>query len=391
MLLYNAKIVSMAQNDTDNGYIRVIDGKIADIDTMKNLKTTPTESDINLKGMTVYPGFIDAHTHLGVWEDGLGFEGDDGNEDTDPCAPQLRAIDMINPNDRCFTEAINAGVTCVVAGMGSANPIGGTFVAMKTFGSRCIDERIVTNPLCVKFALGENPKNVYNDKNATPVTRMAIAAIIREQLAKTKRYMEDVDAYNADNELSLPEYDIKCEAMIPLLRREIKAHFHCHRADDIFTAMRIAKEFGLDYVIIHATEGHDITDEMKNNDVCCIIGPVLCDRSKPELRRQEITNGAQLEKAGIEFAICTDHPCVPIQYLPLSAGICIKGGLSEQKALEAITINAASICGIANRVGTLEVGKDADIVAFSGKFYEVLSSPEFVMIDGKTVVNKLQK
>lgn len=387
MLIYNAKIVTMAAEDFENGYIKIKDGKISDIGDMKTLKEKPAADDVNAYGLTLYPGFIDAHTHLGVWEDGLGFEGDDGNEETDPCTPQLRAIDMINPTDRCFSEALGAGITTVISGMGSANAIGGSFVAMKTYGSKCIDKRIVKNPLCIKFALGENPKTIYNDKDSTPATRMAIAAIIREQLFKAARYMEDWIAYEKDKDNTMPEYDMKCEALIPLLKGEIKAYFHCHRADDIFTAVRIAKEFNLRYVIIHATEAHDIAAELKEENAECIIGPILCDRSKPELRRHDIANGAALESKGMDIAICTDHPVIPVQYLPISAGMCIKAGMSERKALEALTVNPAKICEIDDRAGTLEKGKDADIIGFDGKFYEVMSSPRLIIAGGNIIRN----
>lgn len=387
MLIYNAKIFTVSGDIIENGFIRTEGGKISAIGKMLELKTPPTHEDFNAYGLNVYPGFIDAHCHIGVWENGIDFEGDDGNETTDPTTPQLRAIDMINPNDYCFTEAALGGVTTVISGMGSANAIGGAFLAMKTVGSKCIDKRIVKSPVAVKFALGENPKRVYNDRDETPMTRMATAALIREQLLKTKRYIADWDGYRAnlgtEDEDSMPDFDMKCEALVPLLERKIKAHFHCHRADDIFTAIRIAKEFNLDYVLVHATDGSLITEELAEENAKCIIGPIIADRSKPELKNQTIENGAKLHSAGISFAICTDHPENPIQYLPLAAGVAMKGGLDEKTALEAITLTAAKIVGIDERVGSLEVGKDADIVALDGNFYDVLSKAKFVMVDGK--------
>lgn len=390
MLIYNAKIYTMAGEPLENGFIRTQGSKIAEIGPMLELKTPPTREDFNAYGMNVYPGFIDSHSHIGMWEDGLDFEGDDGNEATDPSTPQLRAIDAVNPNDRCFSEAARAGVTTVVVGMGSANPVGGEFIAMKTSGSRRIDKRLLKAPVAVKFALGENPKRVYNDRDETPVTRMATAAIIREQLFKARRYQEDLTEYNAnlgtDDETDMPDFDMKCEALLPLLRREIKAHFHCHRADDIFTAVRIAKEFDLDYVLIHATEGGMIADELAEDNAKCILGPVIADRCKPELRNQTIENAARLRKAGVDVAICTDHPETPVQYLPLSCGVAIRGGLSENDALAAITSKAAEICGISDRVGTLEVGKDADIVCMDGKFYDVLTKATLVVADGTPVL-----
>lgn len=390
MLIYNAKIVTMCGEDIENGFIRTNGSKIAEIGRMLDLKTPPTPADFDAYGLTVYPGFIDAHCHLGVFEDGIGFEGDDGNEETDPITPQLRAIDMINPNDYCFLEAARGGVTTVLAGMGSANPIGGTFVAMKTYGSKCIDKLVFKNPVAMKFALGENPKTVYNDKNQSPNTRMATAALIREQLYKTKRYIDDKEAYTdsigTDDELAPPDYDIKCEALIPVLEGDVKAHFHCHRADDIFTAIRLSKEFNLDYVLIHATEGGLIADELAEENAKCIIGPIFADRCKPELKNQTIENGARLRNHNVEFAICTDHPENPIQYLPIAAGLAMRGGLDEHTALAAITSKAAEICGISDRVGTLEVGKDADIVIYKDKFYDVTSEPKLVLVNGEIVI-----
>ena len=390
MLIYNAKIYTMGDAGViDNGFILTENGKIARVGKMTELETPPTREDFNAFGMNVYPGFIDVHTHLGMWEDGLGFEGADGNEITDPATPQLRAIDGVNPNDYCFLEGAKAGVTTVLTGVGSANPVGGEFAAMKTFGSRRIDKRIVRSPAAIKFALGENPKKCYNDRDETPTTRLATAAVIREQLYKTRRYMQDIVDYESslgtENEGSMPDYDIKCEALIPLLKGKVRAHFHCHRADDIFTAVRLAKEFDIKCVLIHATEGGLIADELKEDGFPCVVGPIIADRCKPELSRQSIQNAALLHKAGIEVAICTDHPENPIQYLPLAAGVCIKGGLDKEAALAAITINAAKIAGIEDRVGSIEVGKDADIAVMNGEFYDVLTTAELVLVDGEEV------
>ena len=390
MLIYNAKIYTMTEAGViDNGFILTEKGKIARVGKMTELETPPTREDFNAFGMNVYPGFIDLHTHLGMWEDGLGFEGEDGNEITDPATPQLRAIDGVNPNDRCFFEAARAGVTSVLTGVGSANPVGGEFVAMKTYGSKRIDKRIIRSPAAIKFALGENPKKCYNNRDETPTTRLATAAIIREQLYKTRRYMQDIVDYESslgtENEGSMPDYDIKCEALMPLLKGKVRAHFHCHRADDIFTAVRLAKEFELKCVLIHATEGGLIADELAEDGFPCVVGPIIADRCKPELSRQSIENAALLNRAGIKVAICTDHPENPIQYLPLAAGVCIKGGLDKETALAAITVNAAKIAGIADRVGTIEAGKDADIAVMDGEFYDVLTTAKLVLVDGKEV------
>ena len=390
MLIYNAKIYTMGEAGViDNGFVLVEGGKIARVGKMSELETPPVREDFNAFGMNVYPGFIDVHTHLGMWEDGLGFEGSDGNEITDPSTPQLRAIDGVNPNDYCFLEGAKAGITSVLTGVGSANPVGGEFIAMKTYGSRRIDKRIIRSPAAIKFALGENPKKCYNDRDETPTTRLATAAVIREQLYKTRRYMQDIVDYEAslgtENEGSMPDYDMKCEALIPLLKGKVKAHFHCHRADDIFTAVRLAREFEIKCVLIHATEGGIIADELTEDGFPCVVGPIIADRCKPELSRQTIRNAALLHNAGIEVAICTDHPENPIQYLPLAAGVCIKGGLDKEAALSAITINAAKIAGIEDRVGSIEVGKDADIAVMDGEFYDVLTQARLVLIDGEEV------
>ncbi len=388
MIIYNAKIVPVTGETIEKGFIETENGKIKALGNMSDMPRKPENSDIDAEGLTAYPAFIDAHCHIGVFANGYGFEGDDGNEETDPATPQLRAIDAVNPMDYCFTEAARGGIGTVVTGMGSANPIGGTFVAMKTWGSKRIDRRVIKNPVAMKMALGENPKSVYHEKEETPTTRMATAAVIRENLFKTKRYMEEMAEYEktkgTDDETGRPDYDIKCEALIPVLNREIKVHFHCHRADDIFTAVRLAEEFGLDYVLIHATEGGLIADEL-DKGTQCVIGPVFGDRCKPELMNADIANGKKLCDNGMEIAICTDHPENPIQYLPSMAGLAMRGGLTEKQALEAITINPARFCGIDDRVGSLETGKDADIVLFSGTFHDISKTPEIVIMNGEVI------
>ena len=269
MIIYNARIFT-ASDDLgiiECGFIETADGIITAVGNMDDFSGSLDTGDvIDASGLTVYPAFVDAHCHIGICENGLGFEGDDVNEATDPSTPHLRAIDSVNASDRCFIEAAQAGVGTVVTGVGSANPIGGSLLAMKTYGSTRVDKLIIRDPVAIKFALGENPKRVYNDRDETPITRMATVAVIREQLMKARRYMEDLAEYErtkgTDDESSRPDLDMKCEALIPLLRREIKAHFHCHRQDDIYTAIRIAKEFSLDYVLIHATDGWLIADEL---------------------------------------------------------------------------------------------------------------------------------
>ena len=386
MYIYNAKIHTMSGQTLENGYIRIENGKIAELSTAK---LAFVESDFDCKGADLYPGFIDSHTHLGMIEDGLGFEGDDSNEETDPITPHLRAIDAINPMDDCFKEAVLAGITTVVTGPGSANPISGELVAIKTHGRRIDDMLIGT--IGMKFALGENPKTVYNDKNVTPVTRMATAALIREAIFKAKKYDQDIKEAENDSELDPPDFDIKCEALLPLARKEVKAHFHCHRADDIFTAIRIAKEFDIDFILIHATEGHLVADILGREGVSAVVGPIICDRSKPEMKQLSTANPLSMWKNGVEISLCTDHPVIPVQYLPMSAAVAVKAGLPFDEAMKSITINAAKIVGISDRVGSIEVGKDADFALFDGNPLEIMSQAVMVMINGEIVVNNISK
>lgn len=381
MYIYNAKIFTMEKAIIDKGFVMVENGKIA-----KVAEGTPydtTESDINASGASLYPGFIDAHTHLGIIGDGIGFESDDCNEETDPVTPQLRVIDGINPFDKCFEEALQAGITTVLTSPGSANTICGEISAIKTHGKR-IDDMLIKN-VAIKFALGENPKTVYHDKDETPITRMATVALIREALYKAKKYAQALEKSKNDDEIDPPEYDIKCEALLPLLRKEIAAHFHCHRADDICTALRICKEFDIDCVLVHATEGYKIADILEKEKAKAIVGPIICDRSKPEMKNLDTKNAGILAKNNVEIALCTDHPVIPVQYLFMSGAVAVKNGLDRYKALEAMTITPAKICGIDDRVGSIKVGKDADLVLFNGDPFNVMTSPEMIMINGKVV------
>lgn len=384
MIIINAKIYTMDKSLTviDNGYIKTEGSKIAKIGAMSEL-VTEDENTIDVKGSSVYPGFIDAHTHLGMFEDSLTFEGDDGNESTDPITPQLRAIDGANPLDRYFSEALSAGVTTALISPGSANPIAGQIAAIKTYGKR-IDNMIIKSPAAIKFSLGENPKCVYNDKGQMPITRMAIAALIRETLSKAKKYYNDKKRFYEDSRnFDEPEYDAKYEALMPLFRREIPAHFHAHRADDIFTAIRISEEFGIRCVLVHATDGHLICDEIRG---CCegvLSGPFLTDRSKPELKNLTPCSPGILNNNGIPTAIITDHPETPLQYLTLCAAVAVREGMHQTDALKAITSTAAEICGISDRVGSIETGKDADMVIFNGDPLDIIQKPEGVIVNGQ--------
>ena len=384
MYLIHGILHTMVSDVIDDGFVAFEGGKITAAGVMDAL-TLPEGADVlDVSGCHIYPGLVDAHSHLGMFGDSLGFESDDGNEITDPVTPQLRAIDAINPFDRCFQEAREGGVTTVVTGPGSANAIGGQMAAVKTVGRR-VDDMIVRAPVAMKFALGENPKSCYNDRHETPITRKATAALIREELFKAKEYLDKKNRAVEDEDAEAPEFDLKLEALLPVIKGELPAHFHAHRADDIATAVRIAKEFGLKYVIIHGTEAHRIADLLAQDGTRVVTGPIIGDRSKPELANQRIDNTAILKKAGVQVAICTDHPENPEQYLPMGAAVCAKQGIEVEDAMAAITRDAAEIAGISDRVGTLEVGKDADIAVFRGHPLELSAAVEAVFIDGVRV------
>lgn len=384
MLIINGTVHTMDGLTIPNGFVAVSGDKIAKVGPMEECPDHWEGETLDACNGHIMPGFIDAHCHLGMFGDAVGFEGDDGNEATDPCTPHLRAIDAINPLDRCFQEARAAGVTTVLTGPGSANPISGQFAAIKTTG-KWVDAMVVQAPVAMKLALGENPKCVYNERHETPVTRMATAAIIRENLRKAQEYGEKLEKAEQDEDEEKPDYDAKLEALLPVVRGELPVHIHAHRADDIATGVRIAKEFGLKCVIVHGTEGHLIPELLEQEGIPVITGPCLGDRSKPELSNMTIETPAVLTLHGVKTAICTDHPEVPIQYLPLCAGIAVKGGMLPEAALAAITINPAQIAGIDHRVGSLTPGKDADIVVTTGHPINLLSRVRAVFIGGVRV------
>ena len=382
MIISNAKIFLGTGKTLERGWLRVSKGKIEQVQEGAAPQPQRDEEVFDAAGMLLTPGFVDAHTHIGMWEDSMGFEGDDGNEDTDPCTPQLRAVDAVNPLERAFPEALAAGITTVLTGPGSSNPIGGRFTAMKTCG-RCIDSMLVCAEVGMKFALGENPKVTFHSRSQTPVTRMATAALIREQLNKALRYRDDRLSAEQDPELDMPEYDAKCEALQPLLAGKQKAFFHAHRADDIFTALRIAREFRLDAVLIHCTEGHLIADELLKAHAQVIWGPMLSSRTKPELSNYTPAAPGILAARGIPAALCTDHPELPIQYLPLSAGVAVAEGMDPTAALMAITSVPARMCGIGDRVGSIAPGLDADLLLFDCDPLSVGTKPAAVWVNGQ--------
>ena len=381
MLIFNGVVHPVDAPVIPNGYVELEDDKIKGVGPMEALPKGCEGPSLDVKGGHIVPGFVDAHCHLGLFGDALKFEGDDGNEATNPCTPHVRAIDGVNPLDRCFQEAREGGVTTVLTGPGSANPISGQGIVIKPLGA-WVDQMVLKVPATMKMALGENPKTVYNGRKETPTTRMGTASVIRTELARALEYMDRQDKADTEAGTNAPGYDPRLEALIPVLRGELPVHIHAHRADDIATAVRICREYGLQFVVVHGTEGYRVTELLAAEGVGVITGPILTDRSKPELAGLTIENPARLAKAGVEIAICTDHPVTPIQYLPLCAAVAVRGGLEPEEALRAITLGGARLAGVAHRVGSLTPGKDADVVVTSGHPLEWTGSVEHVFING---------
>ena len=379
MLLKNGIIHDAVNPKPYEADISIQDGKIAAIG--QGLQPAPGEEVIDLTGRAVYPGFVDAHSHLGLDNYGMGFEGHDYNEMGDIVSAQLRGIDGFNPQDKSISMALHGGVTCVGTGPGSANVIGGTFFAVKTYGN-CVDDMVVRDPVAMKCAFGENPKRVYRDKKDS--SRMTTAALLRETLFKAREYMEKKEAAG-DDVSKRPAFDMKLEALLPVMRREIPLKAHAHATEDLFTALRIAREFDLKITLEHVTEGHLIVEELVEENVPLAVGPTLGSASKFELRNKSWTTPGVLAAAGCQVSIITDSPVIPQEYLPLCAGLAVQAGMDPFAALQAITINPARHAGIADRVGSLEAGKDADIVVTDGCPFEVSTKVKHVFIDGKAV------
>lgn len=379
-LIKNGRIHDAVHREAYAADILLADGKIAAIG---GGLTAPADAAVfDADGLEVYPGFVDAHTHIGLDGYGIGYEGCDYNEMNDIWTPQLRAIDGINPRDPSLADARRAGVTCVCTGPGSANVLGGTFLAMKTVGDR-VDKMVVRDPVAMKCAFGENPKRCYRDKCDS--TRMSTAAFLRGALMQARDYGARKQAANGDI-TKMPAYNQKLEALLPVLAREIPLKAHAHQANDIFTALRIAREFNLRLTLEHVTEGHLIADELAGEkDVPMAVGPSLTFASKFELQNKSWSTPAVLTAAGCHVSIITDNSVIPQQYLPLCAGMAIKAGMDPFDALKAITLNPAEHIGVADRVGSLEVGKDADIVITAGSPFEVLTEVKAVFIDGARI------
>ena len=378
MLIINGKVFTMEGKPIENGFVRIKGKFIEEIGTMSVLENTKNEKILDVNGAWVMPGLIESHAHIGITEEKWGAIGDDSNEATNPSTATLRAIDGINPMDPAFHDAIQAGITSVMAGPGSANVVGGQFVFMKTQG-RCIDHMIVKFPAAMKIAFGENPKTTYGDQNLYPSTRMGTAAMLRNTLHQAVQYKKDKENGNIATE------DFEMEPWLPVLDKEIPMKAHAHRADDILTAIRIAKEFDVDITIDHGTEGHLIADDIKNSGFPVIAGTDLTSRSKLEVQNMDFKTCGVLQNAGVLCAITTDHPVALIQYLPLCAGLAVKHGLPLEEGIKAITINAAKICRVDDRVGSLKKGKDADIAIFSGNPMEIFTKTLYTIINGEIV------
>ena len=382
MLIVNGVVHTMENGVIPNGFVLVRGSRIGQAGPMSALPEDAGPGGlIDAGGGHILPGFIDAHCHLGLY--GCGGEEDDLNESPAPCTPHLRALDGVDPLNPYFEEARRAGVTCVHTGPGSANPIAGQSALLKTAG-RVADRMAVRAPAAMKFALGENPKRIHKDGG--PATRMATAALIRDKLTQALNYEAKCARAAAGNALDDPEFDPQLDALRPVAAGRLPAHFHAHRADDIVTAVRLSREFGLDCAIVHGTEGHLIADLLAKEGIPVITGPFLTDRGKPELAKLTMENTAILARAGVLTAICTDHPETPIALLPFCAAMAARAGMDEEEALAAITINAACICGAGDRLGSLSPGKDADLVVMDGHPFHWRTRVTHVLIDGLEVI-----
>jgi imidazolonepropionase-like amidohydrolase len=382
LLIKNGKILTMAGSVLERGCILIENNKIKSIEESIDLPDDCEVTVIDAHGLWVLPGLIEAHCHIGITEEKIGIAGEDCNETTLPITPYIRALDAINPMDPAFHNAIQAGITSVMVGPGSSNIVGGQFLFMKTQG-RVIDKMTVLEPAAMKVAFGENPKNSYKDLNKPPSSRMTIAALLREELFNAANYRKN--KMKAESKGEEAEEDFRLESWMPVLDRRIPLKAHVHRTDDILTAIRIAKEYHLKLTLDHCSEGHIIADEIKESGYPAIVGPDMTCKNKIELANADFKTAGILAKKGVLIALTTDHPVSLIQYLPICAGLAARNGLGIEEALKAITINAAVICGVDDRVGSLEVGKDADIAIFTGNPMEVFTHTVYTIINGEII------
>lgn len=387
LLIKNGILVTMTDDNVYIGDILIKDRKIAKICPQIDPLEVSGGKIIDASGCYVLPGLIDAHCHIGISEERRGADCDDCNETTNPLTPHMKALDAINPMDSAFEDAVRAGITSVMVGPGSTNVVGGHFLFMKTYGSRNIKDLVLLEPAAMKIALGENPKSTYGEQNLMPVSRMGIASMLREELFKARKYISNKqNAIKVKNEY---EDDFRLESWIPVFMKKIPLKAHVHRVDDILTAIRIANEFNLNLTLDHCSEGHLICNEIKASGFPTIVGPGFASRNKIEVKYSAFKTAGILSKAGVLIAITTDHPVTLIQTLPICAGFAVKAGLTMAEGLRAITINAAKICNVDQYVGSLEVGKDADIAIFNGNPMETFTNCLYTIING-TIVFDIQ-
>lgn len=384
MYIVGGKILTMAGEDYDNGVIRIVNGIITEIGSREKIAVNPQagENVITVDNGVIMPGLIEAHCHMGIMEEKKGMEGDDCNETVDPMTPWLRGLDAINSMDAAFDDAVRAGITTAMIGPGSSNVVGGQFALLKTKGRR-VDDLVVKAPAAMKIALGENPKVNYSGQNKSPSTRMAIAGMLRRELWEATEYLRRLERAEEQGEDFQKDFTKEC--WIPVLKGEIPLKAHVHRVDDIFTAIRIAEEFGLKMTLDHCSEGHLIAGELAEAGFPAIVGPDLTSRSKIEVQNMDFKTAGILHEAGVKVAITTDHPVSQIQYLPICAGLAVKSGLPMEEGLKAVTLYPAQICGVGDRLGSLEVGKDGDVAIFDGNPMEVFTKTLYTIIGGNVV------
>jgi len=380
LAIVGAHVVPVASDPVPDGVVLLRDGRIEAVGTREEVPVPGDAEVVDAAGGWLVPGLVDAHVHLGVWEEGEGWAGQDTNEMTDPVMAAARAIDGINPREQGFDDALMGGVTTVNVNPGSGNPIGGQAVALKTYG-RVVDEMVLRNPSGVKAALGENPKRVYGDQKKTPSTRLGVALVLRRAFAAARSYQARVDA--ADGKPV--DTDLVSEILVKVLEGEIPWRQHCHRADDIATALRLADEFGYRLVLDHGTESYLLADLLAERQVPVLYGPLIVSRSKVEVRDRSLRAPGILDRAGVEVSIITDHPVVPIEYLITQAALAVREGMDRDAALRAVTINPARVLGVEDRVGSLSPGKDADVVLWSGDPLDLQSRVLRTWIDGVEV------
>ncbi|WP_306366301.1 amidohydrolase [Nocardiopsis sp. CC223A] len=375
-------VVPVDGDPIDGGTVLITDGRITAVGPDSEVAVPAGATVVDASGKWVLPGFVEAHGHIGIDEEGIGWAGDDTNEMTDPNGARMRALDAINPADRGFVDALSGGVTSSVVKPGSGNPIGGQTVAVKCWG-RSMEDRLIKHPASVKSALGENPKRVYGNKDKLPSTRQGVAAVIRDAFTKAQDYKAKKEHAEAEDKPF--DRDNTLEVLVRVLDGELPWCQHTHRADDIHTAIRLADEFGYRLIVNHCTEGHLLADELAARNIPVITGPLMTSRSKVEVNNKTLANPGILDRAGVKVALTTDHPVVPIEFLILQAALCVKEGMDPDSAIRALTVNPAEIMGLDDRVGSLRPGLDGDVVLWSGDPLDLRSRAERVFIEGREV------